>query len=118
MPGVKWSILLPTGSIGMRFGAVHERPLVEVLITISLALQPGSNRQSYQTTYTLPEASTSAEGRSGLRMNEGSKKVNRSAILTVLLQLAPPLVERNEARMAIVKFCLNSMIGTTTVPLG
>jgi hypothetical protein len=51
-----------TGSIGIRSGEVQVAPSSEVLSTMSLALQPGSNRQSLQVTYTRPVSSVRADG--------------------------------------------------------
>src|SRR5437763_12500799 len=98
----------------MRFTADQLVPLVEVLITRSLALQPLSKRQSYQTTYTLPDLSISAEGRSGARIPPATPNVLIVATVTVLLQLTPPFVDL-KARTLPSK---QSSIGTMTVPLG
>src|SRR5512135_882190 len=98
----------------MRVTADHVVPLVEVVITMSLAVQPDRKRQSCQTTYTLPEASISAEGNGPDRSPPATVCTLIDAIVEVLLQLAPPLVERN-TRSAV---SLALSIGTMTVPLG
>ena len=62
IPGRYRSRLLEGAPIGTRAGLVHVCPSVEVLNTMSLALQLWRNRQSDQATNTLPDPSTSAEG--------------------------------------------------------
>ena len=42
IPGMKWSTVLVTASIGTRVTADHVVPLVDVLITMSLEVQPGA----------------------------------------------------------------------------
>src|SRR6266511_3475470 len=94
MPGMKWSTVLAVASIGTRAIADQARPSVEVLMTMSLLAQRLRNRQSCQTTYTLPAASTSAEGNGPDRRFPASAWSRTRATVTVRLQLAPPSVER------------------------
>ena len=67
MPGMKWSTVLVTASMGTRVTADHVRPSVEVVMTMSFAVQPLRNRQSCHATYTTPWGSISAEGRGLVR---------------------------------------------------
>src|SRR5271166_6628735 len=60
--GMKWSTVLVTASMGMPTGAVQLLPSDEVLRTMSFDEQPARKRQSCQTTYTRPAASTVADG--------------------------------------------------------
>src|SRR2546423_12429829 len=114
MPGMKWSTVLVVGSIGTRETADQVRPSVEVLSTMSLALHPRRNRQSLQTTYTLPVPSISADGSGPLRRLPASVWSRTRATVTLLLQVAPPLVETNEMIAVSKAFAA----GTTTVPFG
>src|SRR5436305_9832026 len=98
----------------MRFTADHVRPLVEVLITMSLALQPLSKRQSCQTTKTLPAPSISADGRGPERKPPFSLRELIVEISTVGPHVVPPLVEVK----ASTADSLASSIGTMTVPFG
>src|SRR6266700_3890022 len=92
-------------------------PLVEVLKTRSLAGQPGSNTQSDQTTYTLPDASISAEGRGIVaRMPPFGKRKATTATLWVGPQVAPPFVEVKALMRKLKR--VKPLIGTITVPLG
>src|SRR5579863_3381446 len=92
-PGVKWSSVLVTASIGTRAGEVHVVPLVEVDRMMSLLEQPLRKRQSAQETYTLPEASISADG----------STLSRSACgVTALLVLPAPLRTASASRPATV----------------
>ena len=50
IPGVKWSSVLVTASIGTRAGLDHVVPLVEVEMMMSLLEQLVRNRQSAQDT--------------------------------------------------------------------
>ena len=50
IPGMKWSAPLVTASIGIRTGAVHAIPSVEVDMTMSFDVHPLRKRQSCQTT--------------------------------------------------------------------
>ena len=43
-PGTKWSTVLDVGSMGIRTGAVHVWPFVDVLITTSFDEHPARNR--------------------------------------------------------------------------
>src|SRR2546421_2211495 len=94
---MKLSAPLPTGSIGMRFGAVQWTPSAEELSRRSLvpigALQRASNRQSDQTTYTLPDLSISAEGRSGERIPPGLPSLSICEIKAGWVQVLPPSVD-------------------------
>src|SRR6266568_4575160 len=96
MPGIKWSTVLLTGSMGMRVTGDQVRPSVEVVMTISFDVQPVRKRQSCHTTYTLPCGSISAEGRGLVRRFPATPWVLTEAAVTALLQLAPPLVETKE----------------------
>jgi hypothetical protein len=93
MPGKKWSTVLLTGSIGIRVLGVQVAPSVDVLITMSFDAQPLRNWQSCQTTYTLPDASTSADGSGGSRMPT-TLCIVWLATGTVCPQLTPPFVGR------------------------
>src|SRR5438105_3853706 len=103
----------------MRFGSVQWMPSAEEINTRSLLpamgeLQRASKRQSFQTTYTLPDLSISAVGSGPLRIPPGSPPKRICAARTVLLQVLPPSVDRKE-RIAVSK---QSSMGTMTVPLG
>src|SRR5437879_5094763 len=102
----------------MRFGTVQRMPSAEEISTRSLvptgALQAASNRQSFQTTYTLPDLSISAVGSGPERIPPGSPSKSICAARTVLLQVLPPSVDLKD-RIAVSK---QSSIGTMTVPLG
>src|SRR5436309_1652080 len=111
---MKWSTPLCTVSIGTRATEDQAVPLVEVTITMSLALQPRMNRQSCQARYTVPAASTSAVGFGAVRRLPATLWSVTLAIGVVLLQLAPPLLEV-KARMAVSLALAN---GTTTLPSG
>src|SRR5919197_2134435 len=114
---MKWSTVLPTGSIGMRVTADQVSPSVEVEKTTSLERQLRRKRQSCQATYTLPVASTSAEGSTYLPPRRPPATTWRriGVTCTIADQLAPPSPEPNTSR----EFWLQPpVIGTTTVPLG
>src|SRR5437660_8315152 len=98
----------------MRATAVQLVPFVEVLITISFALQRVSKRQSSQTTKTFPAPSISAVGKGPERIPPASVCDRIEATVVVLLQLLPPLVELN----ASTEVSLALSMGTMTVPLG
>src|SRR5215831_12520781 len=92
-------------------------PFVEVLKTRSLAVQPGSNTQSDHTTYTLPDASISAEGRGIVaRMLPFGKRKFTTATLCVEPQVAPPSVETKALMVKLKR--VKPLIGTITVPSG
>src|SRR6185503_3101986 len=110
MPGMKWSTVLLVASIGIRTTVVHVAPSVEVLITMS-SREPPRKRESCQTTYSLPEPSTSADGSGPLRRPPGTVCELTDAMVTALVQLAPPVVERN----ARIDVSVALAIGTTTV---
>src|SRR6266480_2362249 len=95
-------------------------PSLVVLKTISLYLQPGSNRQSDHATYTLPDLSISAEGRgTSARMPPCGTWRSAGETITVALQLLPPLVEMKDLILkGWVAFNTKPRIGTTTLPLG
>src|SRR5688572_18347984 len=95
MPGMKWSTPLVVESIGIRVTAVQATPSVEVLMTMSFAVQPDLNRQSCQTTYTLPDPSISADGSGGSRRPAATLCWDWLATSTGLDHDAPPSVERN-----------------------
>src|SRR5262245_6325565 len=98
----------------MRTTEVQDVPFVEVLITMSFALQPERNRQSCHTTYTVPPASTSAEGRGGLRSDPATPCRLIEETLDGPVKLAPPFVDTN----AWTDPSNPSSIGTITVPFG
>jgi hypothetical protein len=50
MPGVKWSTVLETASIGTLMGAAQVVSLVDLAMTMSLLGQPDRNRQSAHAT--------------------------------------------------------------------
>src|SRR4029453_113780 len=50
MPGMKWSTVLEVASIGTRLTGPHGVSLVDLLITMSLDVQPGRTRHSAQAT--------------------------------------------------------------------
>src|SRR4051812_41264947 len=114
MPGMKWSTVLLVASIGMRTTVVQVAPSVEVLITMSLELHPLRKRQSCQATNTLPAPSISAEGRGPVRRPPATVCLLTEAMVTGVLQVEPPLVDRN----ARIEVSLALAIGTITVPLG
>src|SRR5215470_15009925 len=88
---MKWSTLLPTESIGIRLTADQVVPSVEVDITMSLAVPPGSKRRSCHTTNTSPSPLISAEGRAEVRKPPELAWVVRKEISTDASQDAPPL---------------------------
>src|SRR3989442_9914340 len=92
----------------------HDTPSLEVVITTSLPLQPGSKRQSTQARYTLPAPSIFVGSRISCRKDSPGKNVLTVAIVRGSLQLAPPSVEVNTL-MAVSSPLL---IGTITVPSG
>src|SRR2546421_4648516 len=100
--------------MGIRVVSDQLRPSVEVDMTMSFAEHPGSNRQSYQTTYTLPAASISADGSAGARSDPPTSELMFCATSTTRLQLAPPSVDLNASTEASKQ----SSMGTMTVPLG
>src|SRR6266853_3538392 len=90
-PGMKWSTPLPAGSAGTPKTGDQLVPLSEVLMTMSLALQACSNRQSSQATYTRPTASISADGSGEVRRFPATPWKTILEMIVVALQLAPPL---------------------------
>src|SRR5439155_14377879 len=114
MPGMKWSTVLVVASIGTRVTADQFRPSVDVLSTMSLLRHPLRNRQSCQTTYTLPAPSISAEGSGPDRRLPASAWLRTRATLTDRLHVPPPSVDRNE----MIAFSNALAAGTTTVPFG
>src|SRR5271167_1562132 len=101
------------GSMGTRTTWLQCVPSLELLYTMSFALQPLSKRQSGQETYTVPAPSMAVEGRPALRNPPSSPLLGALAILTAAFQLWPPLVEVNADIPP-----LKSAKPTTTVPLG
>src|SRR6266702_696550 len=101
-------------SIGTRAGALHVFPSDEMLVTMSFELQPARNRQSYQLTYTLPAASTSADGTSSPRRFPAGACCWSEAIVNGPLNVAPPSwdVKDSAAEIGFVSAT------TTTSPLG
>ena len=77
----------------MRATADHVVPLVELLKTMSLAVQFLSKRQSCQATKALPAPSTSAVGSGLLRRLPASVWVWSLAMVTTLPQPPPPPVK-------------------------
>src|SRR3954470_17045564 len=114
MPGMKLSCPSVVAPIGSRTGALQVTPSVVVLITMSLPAQLVRKRQSCQTTYTRPAASTSAEGSGPLRTLPASRCASVAVTRTVLRQLAPPSSERKEMIADSDAF----VAGMTTAPLG
>src|SRR5689334_22874375 len=114
MPGMKWSTVLLVASIGIRTTVVQEAPSVDVLITMSLELHPLRKRQSCQTRNTLPAPSISAEGSGPVRRPPATVCLLTEAMVTGVLQVDPPLVERK----ARIDVSVALAIGTMTVPLG
>src|SRR5439155_1452675 len=113
-PGMKWSTLLLTESIGTRDTELQFWPSVEVLMTMSFEEQPRRNRQSCQTTYTLPAPSISAEGSESVRSPPRTACGAIEAIVNGPVHETPPLVERSETTL----LSLPVSIGMTTVPFG
>src|SRR5436305_4430585 len=113
-PGMKLSWPSPVVPIGMRTGAVHVAPVLEVLITMSLPGQPARNRQLCQTTKTLPAPSISADGRGPLRRPPAGVCAVVDATVTGAFQVAPPSAERH----AMTDDSSALSPGTITVPLG
>src|SRR5258705_1260029 len=93
---MKWSTVLLVASMGMRTTVVQVVALVEVLITMSLDVQPVRKRQSCQTTYTFPEPSISAEGSGPVRRPPATVCLLTALIVTAEVQVDPPLIERND----------------------
>src|SRR5437899_10019860 len=94
-PGMKWSTLLPTGSMGILATGVHVIPSDEELITMSLAPQPDSNRQSYQVATMGPGCLADVEGRSGVRRPPWTLCAVWLATTTGDNHELPPSVNRN-----------------------
>src|SRR5215203_4945320 len=113
MPGMKWSMVLLVASIGTRVTGPQVVSLVDLLMTMSLAAQPERNRQSCHTTYTLPAASTSAEGSGLVRSPPATVWAWMVETSTEARQLAPPSMERRERIWPEELWN-----GTSTVPLG
>src|SRR5919201_698011 len=93
MPGMKWSTLLETASIGTRVTGPQVVSLVDLLITMSLLVQLERNLQSCQTTYAVPAASTSAEGSGSRRSPPATVWSVTAETSTVARQLAPPSID-------------------------
>src|SRR5438105_1109524 len=114
MPARKWSTVLVVRSIGIRTGAVHVMPSVDVLITMSFSAHPLRNRQSYQVTYALPDASDVADTMSSVRIPPAGVCTCWVATVFGPVKVAPPSVETNDQTW-------NSgfeSIGTITRPFG
>ena len=111
---MKWSTVLLVASIGMRTTVVQVAPSVDVLMTMSLDEQPLRKRQSCQTTKTLPAPSISAEGSGPVRRPPATVCLLTALMVTGVVQVEPPLVERN----ARIDVSVALAIGTITVPLG
>src|SRR5262245_488020 len=99
--------------MGIRSTRVHLTPSVDVLNTRSFDAHFLRKRQSAQTTYTLPEASTSAESSEAVnrRFPATSCAMTRATVRAVF-QLAPPSVDRK----AMIREPNASEAGTITVP--
>src|SRR5205814_8374649 len=80
----------------------------------SFVEQPLRKRQSSQVTKTLPDLSTSADGRGLLRIPPGSVAAVIDVIVRAAPQLAPPSVEIDTP--SAVSFALS--IGMIAVPFG
>ena len=87
---------------------------MDVLITMSLDEQPLRKRQSCQTTNTLPAPSISADGSGPVRRPPATVCLLTALMVTGVLQVEPPLVERK----ARIDVSVALAIGTITVPLG
>src|SRR5690349_4625328 len=96
-PGMKWSTVLVTGSIGMRCTADHVVRVVEETQPTSLGLpalgQPARKRQSPHPTKIRPSPAISAEGSGPLRISPGSGAAEIDVITSALPNRTPPLVE-------------------------
>src|SRR6476469_1657809 len=99
---MKWSIPVPVPSIGIRVTADQAVPvaLVDLLKTMSLALQPRMKRQSVHATYTTPDPSISADGSGPSRRLPATVWCLTVAIVVTALHVSPPLVEL-KAPMAV-----------------
>src|ERR1035437_6710247 len=106
--------------MGTRVTALQFTPSVELLYTRSLVEQLERNRQSSQTTHTVPAPSTAADGSGPLRIPPASAWNCKFEIVTGAVQLSPPSLEL-KADMKAVSVCPTTTtvsIGTTTVPFG
>src|SRR5215469_5065348 len=90
---MKWSTLLPTGSIGIRVTFDQVVPSADVLSTMSLAVS-FSKRESCQATYTTPAALISAEGNGEVR-SPATRCLLIIETFTEVFHVAPPLSEVN-----------------------
>src|SRR5271165_7083870 len=105
-------MLLVVESIGMRALVDHVVPLLEVLSTMSLAVQFWRKLQSCHTTKTLPAPSCAADGSEGERIPVELWSTS-AEILIALLQVLPPSLETMSSM-----FAPPSEKGTITVPFG
>src|SRR5438128_2359923 len=96
MPGMKWSTVLLTPSMGMRCTADQVAPLVDVARTMSLAGQPVRNLQSCHVRYTVPAASISALGSGSERNPPATLWSACDATRTLEPHVAPPSDDTNE----------------------
>lgn len=104
---MKWS---PPSSVTRRMW-LHSAPVAEVLMTMSLPPQLSWKRQSDQATYTVPAASTSAEGSGAARSPPATLCRCTVATSTLRPQLSPPSRERRE------RICPSLLrYGTTRAP--
>src|SRR5690349_6382616 len=92
----------------------HVRPSADDVHTMSLLVQPARKRQSYHETYTVPAASTAADGFDRVRKPAVNVCFWIVVIVTGSLHEAPPSVERYTTR----SLRLFWVARTTTVPFG
>ena len=100
--------------MGMRTTGVQVCPFIEVLITMSLLEHPARNRQSFHTVYTLPSASTSAEGSSWTLRFPPTEWAMMEETGKGPWKLVPPSCETKEFTAPSDPLS----IGITTVPSG
>src|SRR5215472_10205895 len=98
--------------MGILDGPFHVIPSAEVLITRSFEEQAARKLQSCHTTYTVPAASTCADGSASVRRLPRTVRGFAEATATGVSQVAPPFVEENDA---IAEPLVRK--GTTTFPL-
>src|SRR5919204_2075889 len=113
-PGMKWSTMLFTESIGILWTPDQFVPFVDVTKTRSFVEQLVRKRQSSQTTKILPSPEISAEGSGPLRMFPGSVFAVMLVIVIGAPKLTPPFVDMTDLSVTSPA----SSSGTTTFPFG
>src|SRR5687767_8342935 len=114
---MRWSSVADTRPVGTRTGSVQCTPSDDEASTMSFGssgstpVHPVRKRQSGQATYTLPSASTSADGSGPARMPTGFDE-DSSATIVLTSKLAPPSVERTDS------IAFRPRYGMTSVPFG